>query len=265
METRQRVSGVAHSAASRGADTEAFLAAVRTEQARFIEALGQAATVLGQQSTQLQPALAAQIQLTRQFLDAQRSILQLRAETDKELALIGTVPCERADAASGQHDQVVAAQRQHLSQTLDTWWVEENVLRRTVLNDARRAVHEYLAHLATSDTVDAAVLPGAATRVLAELEVGDAGDLHALLDELIQSLDSSPAVVALPQASVAADPSDLHFIDFRASETFVEFWAQRESTEPKNVTPQRRRFLPQAVYPVVAVASLITLAMAWMG
>jgi len=265
METRQRVSGVAHSASPRGADTDDFLAAVRTEHARFIEGLGQAAALLGRQSTQLQPALAAQIQLTRQFLDAQRSILQLRAETDKELALIGEVPCEHGDAASGQHDQVMGAQRQLLSQVLDAWWVEENVLRRTVLQDARHAVQEYLAHLATSDTADAVVLPGAATRVLAELEVGDAGDLHALLAELIQSLDSAPTVLAVQPAPAAADPRDLRFIDIGASETFVEFWAQRETTEPKTVTSQRRRFLPQAVYPVVAVASLLTLAMAWMG
>ena len=264
METRQRVSGVAHSVALRGGEVDAFLTTVRAEQARFIEALGQAAALLGRESMQLQPAVAAQIQMTRQFLDAQRSILRLRAETDKELAVIGAVPSGDAAVAPSQHDQVVAAQRLHLSQALDGWWAQENVLRRNVLADAREAVQEHLARLATSGTVEPAVLPGVATRVLEELEVADAADLHALLDQLIQSLDFAPAQPVAP-ATAVADPSDLRFVDVGTGETFGEFWAQGDVVELETVTPPRRRYMRTAVYPVAAVASLLTLAMAWMG
>lgn len=165
METRQRVN-----------DAEAFLAAVRKEQARFIEALGQAAAMLGRESIELERSFAAQTQLTRQFLDAQRSILQLRADTDKELAVIGTVP-----------------------------------------------------------------------------------------GELIHSLDPTSVPSDPTPQPVAVDPNDLRFKDGGSSEAFVEFWAERESAKPVVEAPRRWRAQLRAAYPVAAVASLLTVAMAWMG
>lgn len=265
METRQRTSGVEQLTPRRGADADAFLAAVRKEQARFIEALGQAAAMLGRESKQLEHAFAAQQQLTRQFLDAQRSILQLRADTDEELALIGTVPGERAPAEPQRHGDVVAAQKQQLSAVLDQWWVDERELRRTVIDEARQAVQRYLARLAASDAAAGAPLPTTTTRVLAELDGAEAADLHSLLDELIHSLDPPASSVAQQQPAVDVDPNDLRFKDVGPGEAFVEFWAARESAEPVVAPPRRWRFLPQAVYPVAAVVSMLTVAMAWMG
>ena len=244
---------------------DAFLAVVRKEQARFIEALGQAAALLGRESTQLEQSFAAQTQLTRQFLDAQRSILQLRADTDKDLALIGKVPGARADAEAHGHSDLAGAQKEQLATTLELWWVEERELRRTVIHEARQAVQRYLARLAADDAAAVVALPTATTRVLAELDGADAADLHSLLDELIHSLDPTPVQPDAPHRSVAVGPNDLHFKDVGSSEAFVEFWAARESVGPVVDAPRRWRSVPQAVYPVAAVASLLTVAMAWMG
>ena len=261
METRQRVSGVEQQRAPRHAGADAFLAALRKEQARFIEAIGQAAAFLGPESGQLSHACATQAQLTRQFLDAQRSILQLRAETDQELALIGAVPGHPAPAPDGELD---ASHRQQLSLVLDQWWAGEGLLRRTIIDEARDAVQQYLARLAASDADAALMLPTTAARVLAELEVADATDLHSLLDELIYSLVAAPLVGPQP-SPVTASPGDLRFIDAGTDNDFGEFWAAREVVEPVDESPRRRLLLPSAVWPVAAVASLLTLAMAWMG
>ncbi len=265
METRQRSSGVDQLARRRVTDADAFLAVVRKEQARFIEALAQAAALLGRESRQLEQSLAAQTQLTRQFLDAQRSILQLRADTDKELALIGTVPGDRTHAEPPGQEAITTAQKEQLAAVLDQWWVDERELRRAVIDEARRAVRRYLARLEASDAAAVVALPTTTTRVLAELDSADAADLHSLLDELIHSLDPTPASTVVSPEPVAVDPNDLRFIDVGSSEAFVEFWAAREPTEPVVVAPRRWRALLQAVYPVAAVASLLTVAMAWMG
>ena len=265
METRQRVSVVEHSAAPHIAQADAFLAAVRHEHARFMDALGQAAAMLGRQSEQLQPAAAAQVQLTRQFLDAQRSILQLRAATDNELALIGVVPDDGVESAATHHDEVLAAQRQRLATALDGWWAQENALSRTVTDEARDAVQSYLGRLATIELCDAAARPDAVSRVFAGLEVGDPVDLGSLLGELIRSLDTQ-AVEAVATVEQVADPGDLHFVEMGASEAFGEFWVRRAAGESLAAAPVRqRRLLPQALYPVAVVASLLTIAMAWMG
>lgn len=264
METRQRVNDVAQLTPRRAADADAFLAAVRKEHARFIDALGQAAALLGGGSAQLEQARAAHVQLTRQFLDAQRSILQLRAETDKELALIGAVPGEPAPCDAATHGALVGAQKQQLTIVLDQWWAEENDLRRTIIAEARAAVQRYLARLEATATAEAVALSVATTRVLAELDTADAADLNSLLNELISSLDALPKPAPAAHTTPAA-ADDLRFVDVAPSESFVEFWVQREAVAPVKSQTRRWRFLPSAVYPVAAVASLLTVAMAWMG
>ncbi len=265
METRQRVDDVEQSTRSRVGDPEAFLAAVRKEHARFIDALGQAAAQLGGGSPQLDRARAVQVQLTRQFLDAQRSILQLRAETDRELALIGAIPGGSAAGEVELHVNVAAAQKQQLSVVLDEWWADESELRRTVLHAARHAVQTYLAHLAASQPPVDIELPSAATRVLTDLELADTSELQSLLDELISSLDSAPAAATALRPTPTPSPNDLRIIDMAPDESFQQFWLQREHAEAV-VAPTRRRWsLPHSVYPVAAIASALTLAMAWIG
>lgn len=86
-------------------DVAAFGEAVRKEHQRFLSALGDATARLGGGARALAGTAALQHQLTRQFLDAQRSILLRHAETQAE---IGRIEFEAAlDSAA----QVAAARR----------------------------------------------------------------------------------------------------------------------------------------------------------
>jgi hypothetical protein len=70
------------------AEVSQYFEALRREQARFLDAVGQATSALGQQTGHVAHLSAIQGRLTRQFFDAQRLILQRRAETDAEVARI---------------------------------------------------------------------------------------------------------------------------------------------------------------------------------
>lgn len=83
------------------ADVAQYFETLRREQARFLEAVGQAASMLGQETGQVANLGAIQGRLTRQFFDAQRLILQRRAETDAEVA--------RISAETEDHANVVLA------------------------------------------------------------------------------------------------------------------------------------------------------------
>jgi hypothetical protein len=69
-------------------EVERYFDALRREQARFLDAIGQARAALGHDAGQIAHLSAVQGRLTRQFFDAQRLILQRRAETDAEVARI---------------------------------------------------------------------------------------------------------------------------------------------------------------------------------
>ena len=90
-----------------------------------------------------------QVQLTRQFLDAQRSILQLRAETDREIDAIGETPPRDDERVDSGNLASYSRRRSQLTMLLDEWWLDENELRRVVLARARHAVQRYLAELET--------------------------------------------------------------------------------------------------------------------
>jgi len=66
----------------------AFFETLRTEQLRFLESMAQARASLRQDDGQLAQISATHARLTRQFFDAQRSIMQRRAEADAEVAAI---------------------------------------------------------------------------------------------------------------------------------------------------------------------------------
>lgn len=85
------------SADQNAVEVERFFAALRAAQVGFMEAVGQAQAELGRDSGQLSHVAAIQGRLTRQFFDAQRSIMMRRAEVDAEVALIGATAEEQAD------------------------------------------------------------------------------------------------------------------------------------------------------------------------
>ncbi|MGB8858832.1 MAG: hypothetical protein WCC60_06230, partial [Ilumatobacteraceae bacterium] len=75
METRQRRHEVQQLTAGAEAEVEQFLTTLRHEQARFLETMAHAGALLGSGAGQLGNVMAIQQRLTRQFFDAQRSIL----------------------------------------------------------------------------------------------------------------------------------------------------------------------------------------------
>lgn len=70
------------------ADVEAFVETLRREHQRFLAAVGDAGARLGKDAAALANTAALHARLTRQFLDAQRTILCRHAQTDAEVARI---------------------------------------------------------------------------------------------------------------------------------------------------------------------------------
>ena len=103
METSQRPHGTEELSAALNPEVEAFLDAVKSAQAVYLEAIGQAHSRLADPG-QLAHVAATHGRLTRQLFDAQRSILVRRAEIDAEVATIGAQAVQAAD-------EIVAAAR----------------------------------------------------------------------------------------------------------------------------------------------------------
>lgn len=70
------------------ADVEAFVETLRREHQRFLAAVGDAGARLGKDAAALAGTAALHTRLTRQFLDAQRTILCRHAQTDAEIDCI---------------------------------------------------------------------------------------------------------------------------------------------------------------------------------
>ncbi len=81
----------------RADQVEHFFDTLRKEQAHFLDTIGRARSLLGHDSGQLAHVSAIQGRLTRQFFDAQRSILARRAEVDAEVAGITREADRRAE------------------------------------------------------------------------------------------------------------------------------------------------------------------------
>lgn len=78
-------------------DVVAFFDALRAEQARFLDAMAQARAGLSVADGHLAQISAVHTRLTRQFFDAQRFIMQRRAEADAEVAQIAAETDEHAN------------------------------------------------------------------------------------------------------------------------------------------------------------------------
>lgn len=90
-------------------DADVFFATLRREQARFLDAVGRARSLLGRESGQLAHVTAIQLRLTRQFFDAQTAIMRRRAEVDAEVTAIARAADELALATVGTAREQVAA------------------------------------------------------------------------------------------------------------------------------------------------------------
>lgn len=79
------------------ADVARFFAVMKQEQARFLHAFATARGGIGDGHGQLAQISAIQCRLTRQFFDAQRLIMERRAEVDAEVARIAAETEEHAN------------------------------------------------------------------------------------------------------------------------------------------------------------------------
>lgn len=143
METISRPSPVGDLPAGPSAETDAFLKTLRSEQARFLDAIRAAVSLLGRNSGQMAFVAATHSRLTNQFFDAQRLIMTRRAEIDAEVERVAaTTPCgattaiAAADFRAGTVADVMergavesssaVAQQGHLASLLDGWWGDAN-------------------------------------------------------------------------------------------------------------------------------------------
>jgi len=142
---------------------EAFLDTLRAEQAEFLDALWRAGSVLESAPGETPPYVATHVGLTRQFFDAQRSLMARRAEFDAEIAsLVAEIAAARGEStvAAGWAPPMPeariemlddAAPQQQLAALLDIWWAAENERGAARLESARM----HLARVHRQSTVEA--------------------------------------------------------------------------------------------------------------
>ena len=187
METTPRPPDVT-ALADTGSGVGTYLEVLRIEQVRFLDAIGEARSFL-YGSGKMAHASAIQVQLTRRFLDGQRSILRHRAAVEAEVALIAT----GKDFEAFQPDGAEASRQ--LAALLDDWWLAENQSGRTIIDAAR--AHAEMCHPvsetnnALSD--EAASVGQLSSDVVAALDAADPADLGSLLTTLDDLLKPAPA------------------------------------------------------------------------
>jgi len=294
METAPMLYHVLNPAADRTAGVDAYLDTLRKEQARFLDAIAGARSLLNGQAGQLPQFAAAQGLLTRQFLDAQRSIMRRRAEIDAEIA---TIVDEASGLAAGIIDtrslepRTTSAQRQ-LAALLDDWWRIENQDRQAVIDAARgqSTVEPLVGHevcktfppplgLPVRDVPipgQAAPMQSPPSEMLAALESVDPENLLSLLTTLADSLAPRSAEID-PREEPPVDDLVIKLtpapLGMSAADSFEEFWDELSVVETKEASRRRmsvaRRALKSTaahvVLPMTVVTSAIVVLMAWVG
>jgi hypothetical protein len=187
METAPRPPDVTAREAG-GSGVDAYFAVLRKEQARFLDAIAEARSLLDG-SRRFARATAIHAQLTRRFLDAQRAILKRRAEVEAEMAL-GAID---TDFEVHQSDGTEAARQ--LAALLDTWWHAENQTGRKMLDAARGRADE-CESVADTKRIHACNAVGVvrlSSEMVAALDAADPADLASLLTTLDDLLEPPQA------------------------------------------------------------------------
>jgi hypothetical protein len=182
-----------------------FASTLRAEHLRHLDAVRRACAILDGHAGRLPALASAHGALTRQWFDAQRSLLGRCAQLDAE--------AESADQldlrAVGLAEDIARAQRQ-LTEILDSWWELENrCLRQSVaVVEAQNAVTQEL------PIVEAVVTSALPADVFALLDSADPSSLSSLLDALAASLDAAEPDAAEPDAAAPdeASPIDLEIL-----------------------------------------------------
>ena len=117
--------------ASVGREVREYLSIVAGAHARLRHAIADATGVLSDEHSQLAAAAALQVRLTQRFLDAQRGVLALSADTDAKVArVVETAGLEAAMLGLDIHGRVAVGRsavpdiEPRLQSLLETWWSE---------------------------------------------------------------------------------------------------------------------------------------------
>jgi hypothetical protein len=175
-----------------------FASTLRAEHLRHLDAVRRACAILDGHAGRLPALASAHGALTRQWFDAQRSLLGRCAQLDTE--------AESADQldsrAVGLAEDIAQAQRQ-LTEILDSWWELEN----RCLRQSAAAVEAQNAVTLELPIVEAVVTSALPADVFALLDSADPSSLSSLLDALAASLDAADL-----------DAADLDAADLDAAE-----------------------------------------------
>lgn len=164
MDTIPRPSSVGDVPAGPSAEADAFLKTLRSEQARFLDAIRAAASLLNRNSGQMAFVAATHSRLTNQFFDAQRLIMTRRAEIDAEVERgAATTPrgattaIAAADSRAGTVADVAergaaeassaVAQQGHLASLLDGWWGDANQQGQAEIARAQATMRKRMAQI----------------------------------------------------------------------------------------------------------------------
>ena len=166
-------------AADRGDGVRDYLDVLRHEQARFLDAMGEARSLLDG-SCRLARATAIHTQLTRRFFDAQRAILRRRAEHEAALALA---------AGSGDYEDYEVCEldeaqpARQLAALLDDWWRAENHNGRVEIDAVRTHadLHPPSAEMRYDPPRDLSRPAQLSSDIVAALDAADPADLRSLM------------------------------------------------------------------------------------
>ncbi len=132
----------------RTAEVDEFLTALTKEQTVFLAAIADAGARLDSDSGQVAQVASLQRRLTQQFLDAQRSIIKRRANTDAAVAHIAKV----TDVEAGELIAAARTQAAGMGMAVEDLWAA--YLSRAIIPTA--------AHPGAEDATDASAERGAA-------------------------------------------------------------------------------------------------------
>lgn len=253
------------------ADVEAFLATLRREQVRFLDAISAARVELHSEPGQLAKAAALQARLTQRFLDAQRSILRGRAEADAKVARIAE-DAETTDSlailSNAAFESDGAEAERQLRSLLDDWWRAEGQLRGAQVDScapARGTVEPTTESVEPEEPAD--VLPGS---LLAALDTIDHTGLETLLVSLLDALgnptrEHGPSRSSTAEASsVTSDPDPSAESDGTSGQdAFDSFWGAGSTRWTHRVA--RNWVVAHVLFPTVTVVAGLALVFAWTG
>ncbi len=240
------------------ADVEAFLARLRREQVRFLDAISAARLELHSEPGQLAKAAALHARLAQRFLDAQRSILRGRAEADARIARI-VEDGETADVLASMTNAALesggAQAERQLRSLLDDWWRAE---RRGTVEPTTEAV---------VPVEPAVMLPGS---LLAALETVDHTGLETLLVSLLDALGDPPTEHGFSSpttggvGSVASDPApSAESARTLGEDAFDRFWGAGSARWTQRLA--RNWVVVHVLFPTVTVVAGLALMLAWTG